>query len=175
MSEQRSKTLTCLLVFMGICNFIMFFSLFDPDMKSVYRAPWGELMYYLNFVFVFLEVLLIVNLWKMKAWARSWFVVLMVVYIGVALLTSFTTNPLEVRKMQIKSFGSKNIKILTKDRVKSLSKFSPEKKRKVIKDLRYIERNFVLVSMYVFIGFSLVWYLFLIFYFTRKKTKERFS
>ena len=82
MDKKRSIGVTIFGILTIAGGLISVFSFFDSkSFLTMFIRPWGMILYVLLFPLAVLEIILGVNIFKLKEWAREYLVVLSVFYI----------------------------------------------------------------------------------------------
>jgi hypothetical protein len=147
-----------------------------------YLKPYGIIFYISGIILSLFEIIIGINILRLKQWARKSLIILMIVYIGYLFLTPLFKNK-EFVRLQEKSIAQSE-KMRKSDekamagfeeKIKNLPPEQQEAARlKFRKFLETTPRVAILVATVIMYGIFFLWYLLLIFFFTRPKIKEQF-
>lgn len=148
-----------------------------------FLKPYGIILYILIVVLSLFEITLGINILRLKEWARRFLVKLMIFYIGLQFLMPIAENKEFIRSqeksagqlLEMQEYKEKAMASFEED----IKKYPPEKQEtlkqtysKVLENAPRIGR-LIIVSILNVIFF--LWYLTIIFFFTRPKVKEQFK
>lgn len=152
-----------------------------------YIRPFGIIIFYSGIIFSLFEVILGINILRLKEWARKYLIILMLFFAATVFLSPFIINKQRwnfaegtfIQKLE----ESQNYKEkIAREKAKFEKKISsyPLEKQKLLRDNydmavratpRIVYYILNLIQSLVF----LLWYLVVIFFFTRRKVKAQFS
>lgn len=144
------------------------FSLFDMDgFLRNFREPWGMIFYVTSFPLLVLELVLAIQVLRLQEWARKWLVILTIAYAVIMIITPFTINEdlmIEEMRRGFEQAMSESAGTMTPEQQASIAQVQ--------------DRLPVVVTRLTIWGFTLaylIYYLILIFFFTRPKVKAQFA
>jgi len=177
MDNKRSKGVTILGWMVLLSNAFVLFGSFNQMLylESTIR-PLGTFFYFCPIFFALLAFVLTIYILQLKDWARKYFVIL-----NTFLIVWLLISPLMMGKdcyMPIDKYVKQNQQHLTPEQMNNYEKFkiilAEKTKRLTIHEKAKIQESTPKV-VNVFLFIFLLWYLLLIYFFTRPKVKEQFK
>ncbi len=156
-------------------------------LMEFYMRPFGIIIFYSGIAFLLFEVILGINILRLKEWARKYLIMLMLFFAATVFLSPFIINKqrwnfAEGTFAQSLEESQNYKEKVAQEKAKFEKKISsyPLEKQKLLGDnydmaVRTTPR-IVYYILYLIQSLAfLLWYLIVIFFFTRRKVKAQFS